>query len=420
MSIPSSKDLGSPIFITSLALSPANAIGVQAKNFSRLWPRPWRHCYWDTCTGLSTEKNSVLLKNSLPDRWPFVKGRGFMGRQLEKMNLCWWRGDSLLEKRKARLAELFQDSNVAYVAPLWAKDAVRSVEVLRVLGIPYVVHLWDVMDRDGLHRGSRGYSELLSGAGHIFCVSSAIEDDVRKICGKPVSLLSFTRPDSKSLATQPPGPELRIAISGHLAPYKHGLELLAAALPGLDRAFAKISIRYIGPNDQAAMLPESLSAIAVKSGFVDDATRDRLLAECNVGFLPGPLLDTSDMRSRYSIPSRMADYYSVGLPIVGAVYETSAVNLHFRNLAGTAFQRVSNPSELLSALTAMREEKFWRLASQSARNCFVETMSEEVVLGHLESVIAELFSNPSSRSCLGEGLDNRSGRSEVGGSKWQS
>jgi hypothetical protein len=393
MTIPSSKNLGTPLFITSLALSPRNAVGVLAKNFSRLWPQPISHCYWDTSTGLSTGSNSVLLKNSIPDRWPFATGRGFVARQLESMNLCWWKGDRLLQKRKPTIAARFHNCTVAYVAPLSSKDAVRAVQVLQVLGIPYVAHLWDIMDGEGLHRNSPGYPELLANAAHIFCVSSAIEEDVRKICVKPVSLLSFTRPDAAFRATEAPGRELRIAISGHLAPYKNGLQLLASALPALEQASSKLSILYIGANDQAAMLPESLQRIATKTGFVDDATRDRLLSQCHVGFLPGPLLDTTDMRSRYSIPSRIGDYFSIGLPILAAVHERSAANRQFGALSGLAFQRISNPSELLSAIAALTDENSWRQASLCARNCFAETMAEEVVLGRLEAVIATLFDN---------------------------
>lgn len=392
MSIPSLKNVGIPVFITPFALSPRNAIGVQVMNFSRLWSQPWSHCYWDTCTGVSTEKNSVLLKSSIPHRWPFDIGRGFVGRQVERMNLCWWKGDRLLEKRKSGLARLFRNSTVAYVAPLSARDAVRSVEVLQVLNIPYVVHLWDVCD-DGLCRNVHEYRELLNSSEHIFCVSSAIESDVKKISAKPVSVLSFTRPDALFRATEPLGEELRIAILGHVAPYKHGLRMLESALPSLEQVFSKTSILYIGADEQAAMLPESLRRITTTTGFVDDATRDRFLANCNVGFLPGPLLDTTDDRSRHSIPSRIADYYSVGLPVVAAVYEGSATNRQFESLRGAAFQRTSNPSELLSALTAIKDETLWRQASQNARKCFVETMSEEVVLGHLESVIAKLINN---------------------------
>lgn len=391
MTIPSSKNLGSPVFITSLALSPRNAIGVQVSNFARLWRQPWRHCYWDTGTGLSTARNSILLKSSIPERWPLAAGRGFLARQLEKMNLCWWKGDRLQEKRKSTLAARLASSTVAYVAPLSPRDALRSLEVLRVLRIPYVVHLWDVIGGNGLNAASPGYPELLSSAEHIFCVSSAIEEDARKISTQPVSLLSFTRPDANVQAAPFHGRGLRIAISGHLAPYQHGLDLLVSALPALQQAFASVSVLYIGAHDQAAMLPEPLRNIATQTGFVDDAARDRLLSECSVAYLPGPLLDTTDMRSRYSIPSRMADYFSIGLPVVAAVHEGSATNRQFGAVSGNAFQRIASPSQLLSALAAMEDEKFWSQASRGARSCFLETMSEEVVLGHLESVIAGLF-----------------------------
>jgi hypothetical protein len=333
----------------------------------------------------------VLLKSSIPHRWPFDAGRGFVTRQVERLNLCWWKGDILLQKRKSRLTRLFRNSTVAYVAPLSARDAVRSYQVVRVLRVPYVVHLWDNFDEHGIYGNAREYKELLDSAEHIFCVSSAIEVDAKKITGRPVSLLMFTRPNALIQATEPLRSDLRIAIVGHVAPYKQGLHLLERSLPALRQLFSRISVLYIGPSDQAEMLPESLTQLATRTGFVDNGTRDALLAGCNVGFLPGPLLDTSNSRSRYSIPSRIADYYSIGLPVLAAVHEASAANSHFKGLSGSAFLRTSNTSQLLMALTALKDEAIWRQASESARLCFAETMSEEVVLGQLESVIARLF-----------------------------
>ena len=84
-------------------------------------------------------------------------------------------------------------------------------------------------------------------------------------------------------------------------------------------------------------------------------------------FLPGPKLDPgSDLRSRYSIPSRILDYMAVDLPIVGVVHEASATGGFVRKLGLHPAATCSGPEEVADWLLRLSRPEHW--AEQSARS----------------------------------------------------
>jgi hypothetical protein len=381
------------VFVSSLAWSDRNAIGVQMAEFAAAFHEAVYHCYWDTSTGLSTRAPSLYLESTWAARLPFQTGRGIIRRLEVRTRLNAWNADKLKPSRRRQLRHRLGHVRFALVAPLSCRDVRRTLDVLDVLAVPYAVQLWDVLDSDALRRPSAEYRQLLTGAQHVFCLSDQLLRDSQAIMKTPASVVSFTRPDTSRRAQPAEGRPLRIALIGHLHPYRDGLLLLADALAEAKAHRNSVSISYIGPNDQAAALPDSLRTLTTAHGFVDAERRDQLLAQCHVAFCPGPLHNPTDARSRYSIPSRMADYFAVGLPVIGAVHPESAVATQYSTSPRAPLRACQSAADIHRALSENSDTARWRDASEAARLHFEWRMRRDVVLKEFEECLAK-FQSP--------------------------
>ena len=93
--------------------------------------------------------------------------------------------------------------------------------------------------------------------------------------------------------------------------------------------------------------------------------------QAHVAFLPGPKGDPKeDLRSRYSIPSRILDYMAVGLPIVGAVHKDSATADFAQKLGLDSAVTCSGPEEIADWLSRIARSVHWVEQSAKSRNAF--------------------------------------------------
>ena len=371
------------LFITSMPASHTNAIGIQTLHYADALAAEWHHCYWDYGMGMSEVQNSYCLNSAIPRLWPFAAGRGFLFRQVERFRIGWWRGDRLIQSRKHRLRALFKETGFAHVAPLGNAEATRCREILEVLDCPFVMHLWDLLDSPL----NADYAWLLLRAEHVFCLSETMIRDIGAVAKCEASILAFVRPQSRYLAEYSGSDTVVIGLVGFLTSYQDGLHLLSTAVERLRKSGVKVRIRYIGLPGQLRYIPEHLIGLTEYLGFADDDQRDKALAGCSFGYLPGPLLPPEqDLRSRYSIPSRSADYMAVGLPVVAAANAFSATSRFLAPIRNHGFFQVSEPSDFCVITERLREESMWKESSQGCRSFFELHFNKQFALTELRSI----------------------------------
>jgi glycosyltransferase involved in cell wall biosynthesis len=176
-------------------------------------------------------------------------------------------------------------------------------------------------------------------------------------------------------------------LIGFLAAYRDGLELVARAVESLQTHFSRVTLRYIGPPSQLAYIPESLRELTEHLGVLVGDELDRALMDCDCGLLPGPLpVPEYDQRSKYSVPSRAADYLAVGLPIIATIHPDSATSLFFSSLRGRGFFPVTDSKGLVGALRALREEEVWLNASNECEAFFSQRCDAGIALKEFYSI----------------------------------
>jgi glycosyltransferase involved in cell wall biosynthesis len=365
------------LFISAFPASHSNAIGVLTMRFAAPFDRAWKHCYWDTNMGPSEVPNSILLNSSIAGMWPFAAGRGFVTRLVERLELGWWRSDRLLESRKPQLRKMAENVGFAYAAPLRNSEATRCREILEVVHRPFVVHLWDILDEPV----NADYVWLLSRAERVYCLSEPMRALAREVAGRESELLGFVRSQSKCRAAYRDQNSISIALIGFLSAYGEGLDRVAQAIELLRKHDTRLTLRYIGPADQLKYIPEALKGLTQHLGLLVEDELDRALAACNVGFLPGPFLSPEgDARSKYSIPSRVADYLAVGLPVIAAVHPESATSRFLSPLEGQGVCPVQDGESVVAALQELSGERAWHQASARCQSFFNHYCDAAVVL----------------------------------------
>jgi glycosyltransferase involved in cell wall biosynthesis len=376
------------LFAGSLSASQANALGVQMLHLAEPFGSAWTNCYWyDDGKGPSDAPSAFPLYTRLPFLWPLAKGRGFVTRTIARFGIGWWQGSHIIERKKPRLRKLFEDVGFAYVAPFTNVDATRCREILQTLGCPFVVHIWDFLDAPL----NGDYEWLFSHAKHVFYLSPTMIKEIRTSVASDMSLLAFSRRKSQHQAKHRGDNVLKIGLIGTLSTYQEGPKLLGQAVERLRDNFAEVRLRYIGSDRELQFIPQELRPLTECTGFLDDDGRDKALAECDVAFLPGPALAPEmDARSRHSVPSRSADYLAVGLPVIAAVHPSSATNAFFSSIQGKGFFPASEPEDIGLAAQRLRDEVFWKNASESSLRFFDGNLDMEQVQKQLFAV-AEPF-----------------------------
>lgn len=338
--------------------------------------------------GKSEVSNSFRLSSSIPMLWPFAAGRGFVTRQVDRLGLGWWRNNHLMKYRKRHLRKLLSGAAFAYVAPLQCSEATRCREIVESLACPFVVHIWDLIEPEL----TSDYRWLFCRAEHIFCLSSSMTNVVCEAGGRKVSQLAFVRPASTYRAKPVDGDRLVIGLVGFLSAYHDGLKTLSEAIAGLRQKFSEVHVRYIGPPAQLQFIPDEMRKITEYIGFTNDDARDKALAGCHIGFLPGPMLSPQqDSRSRFSVPSRSADYMAVGLPMVAAVHPLSATSAFFAPIGDKGFYLANTPQEMHDTVEALRQEEAWTHAARECLLFFDRHCNKENAQKELLSVVGRLL-----------------------------
>lgn len=356
-----------PLFINRFSLSQRTAIGVQTLRLIGAH-QDWLHFHWWSSSLRQQDPRSVLFENAVISRYSFLHKPSF-SRLFEQLGISSWRGSELRPSSVKRLTTQYRERvSSIYVAPLSETDATRCLNLTNLVGAPFVLHLWDVLNGD---IASGTLRQLVDRAEGVFCVSQPLLDDVSAIRGD-AELLRFSRDASLATAKPPGQGPLKVVMHGDITAYVEGLDDLDKAIALLEPKGVKVEVSFLGSAKTLRRSNTTLKKRVTAHGFFPTQRElDSQLSQAHVAFLPGPKLDPKrDLRSRYSIPSRILDYMAVGLPIVGTVHEASATGGFVRTLGLTPAATCSGPEEVADWLLRLSRPDAWAEQSALSGNAF--------------------------------------------------
>jgi hypothetical protein len=363
-----------PLFINRFCLSPHTAIGVQTLRL--IDPHEdWLHFHWWSSTLKQQDRRSVLFENTVLSRYSFLHNPKFM-RLCERLGISSWSGSDLRQSHARRLVNEYRERvSSAYVAPLSEGDATRCLELANLVGVPFVLHLWDVLEGD---ISSGALRELVNRAEKVFCVSEPLLQDVSAIRGD-AELLSFSRDASPFKAAPRESGPLKIAMHGNVSSYAEGLDDLEQAITLVERMGLEVEVFFLGsPKILRATNTPLKKRVHVRGFLPTQQELDQELSRAHVGFLPGPKIDPKlDLRSRYSIPSRILDYMALELPVVGTVHKASATARFLRKVGLDSATMCSSPQEIADWLLHLAHPNSWSQQSAKSRNAFESLQRQE-------------------------------------------
>ena len=362
-----------PLFINRFSLSPRTAIGVQTVRLLDPY-QDWLHFHWWSSSLETRDARSILLENTVLSRYSFLH-HPVLVKLSERLGLSAWSGDTPRPSMVRRLtSEYGKRVTSVYVAPLGENDAQRCLKLVNLVGAPFVLHLWDVLEGD-ITRGA--LRQLIDRAEKVFCVSHPLVRDIAAF--RPDSqLLLFSR-DASMARSQPreAGP-LKIVMHGNVSSYAEGLDDLDGAIDLLQARGLEVEVSYLGsPRILRQARTTIKKRVKVHGFFATQAELDSALSHAHVGFLPGPKLDPRvDLRSRYSIPSRVVDYMAVELPVVGTVHDASATG-EFARWLGLDSVLCKGPEQLAERLMRLYHTEDWLQQKAKSRQAFALLQGEE-------------------------------------------
>jgi hypothetical protein len=362
-----------PLFINRFSLSSRTSVGVQTGLL--LAPHSdWLHFHWWSSSFKRLDPRSILLENRFLSRYSFLHNVRFM-RFCERLGMSAWVGDGLRPEWAARVENFRGRVSCIYLAPLDEADALRCLYLANLIGAPFVLHLWDVLEGD-VRYGALG--ELVRRAQDVFCISQPLLNVVRSVRNGG-ELLSFTRERSLYHVEPPVGSLLRVVMHGNIESYVEGLADVDVAIDLLKRRGITIEVSFVGSPQILRRCRTSLKKRVKVCGFQKTMhALDWELSNSHVAFLPGPKLDPKqDQRSRYSIPSRIIDYMALNLPIVGTVHPDSATGELIRTLGLGATGLCSGPEQIADCFLRLTEPGFWMEQSNRSREAFDHWQAKE-------------------------------------------
>lgn len=362
-----------PLFINRFSLSPRTAVGVQTVRL--LDPHEdWLHFHWWSSSLQTLDPRSVLLENSVLSRYSFLHHPTLV-KLSERLGLSAWSGDDLRPSAVSRLTSAYRRRITSvYAAPLGEEDAQRCLKLVNLVGAPFILHLWDVLEGD-ITRGA--LRELVDRAQRVFCVSQPLLRDIAAL--RPdAELLLFSRDAALAKAHPREGGPLKIVMHGNVSSYAEGLDDLDGAIALLEAKGLEVEVSFLGSPKILRQARTTIKRrVKVRGFFPTQAELDSALSHAHVGFLPGPKLDPKiDLRSRYSIPSRIIDYMAVELPIVGTVHESSATG-EFARWLGLDSVMCTGPEQVAERLLALHRGEDWSEQKARSRRAFALLQGEE-------------------------------------------
>lgn len=373
--------------ISDSALARTHGTGAQILKVFGTSGLPFVHFYFYTwASGRSEVAQSYAIEN------PHHKslGKRVAARISRAIGISWWQGNMLNERRIRRLIQNEQiECDAAYVVIGSEDSAQRAVQLLKYLSCPYIVHLMDLYHETGIDPATMvGFAELLGGASAVFALNDPLRDEIERLSGVCADVVLFGR-EPMGAANFPRHDEVvRIVTVGR--PYSGGITLLESSWASLQALPRPVEVSYIGPYfDQ---FPASLRRVMQNHGFVSDAEYERLLISSHLALLTGPT--ELDHLGQFSIPSRMADYFMAGLPVLACVAGKTATASMLQRLVPGCVQWTRTPAELLSAIQKYTSSSDrWNDASELSQTFARENLNIDVMRTRIIQALSAAYAS---------------------------
>jgi hypothetical protein len=363
----------------------ARSHGMGAQILQLFQGERFHHLYWRVGHGQRSEvPHSTLLADWVPN---VPKLGGAVRRLWRVSGRAWWQDHQVNAARLKRLARSKGlGFDVAYVVVARENDAARALSILRVLQVPHVVNMVDVLHEDGLDPGSMpALVELLKGARGLMALLPSIADEMAKFTPAPIQIIPVGKPLAAKMAAPPQrdGP-VRLIIGGR--PYPGGCQLLAKAWQNVKHHCRKVELNYVGPHYRD--LPPALMTECRNVGFLESEDEyQKFLATGHLAYLTGP--NAGDMHGKWSFPSRTADHLMAGLPVLACVPAGSATERVLEPISPQAVAFTRTGADIVAAINRFTSnQEAWLLASHTARSFAEETMRLEVVRARILEALA--------------------------------
>lgn len=360
--------------ISGAGLCKTHGTGAQLLRIFASGNTPFFHFYHSSGFGKSQYDRSFLLED--PRYWKPRRGKRLLTKIQQFLHLSWWQGNQVRKRLFRSLINSNQlKCDVAYVVVVDEREAQRGASLLEHLDCPYIVNIMDLLHPDGLVPNAMpGFKKLLENATSIVTLNPEIKAEVEKFKVKEVEVIPFCQ-EITSFATQPPSERgIRIVITGFV--HQGSANFIADAWSKLTQRFPGIELVYLGPSFDR--LPDSFKKIARYGGYVSDEEYQYTLATSHLAYLPGPI--EMDCFGRFSIPSRLSDFFMAGLPVLANIAVGSATENFLKPLVPDCVHFTRTKKELLNAIESLTgSDEKWLNASQTARTFARSHLSEDII-----------------------------------------
>jgi hypothetical protein len=321
-----------------------------------------------------------------------MRGGKLIDMAEQALGVGWWTPNNRVNTK--RLNQLMRRENlscdVVYVSIANESEAARAASLAEHLGKPYLVHMMDLCHDEGINpRTMPGYCRLIAQAGSVFCLSEAMLKEVGKIRQDHVEIVRFGQQPLLRIARPPrkDGP-VRLLIVGSLGSADNpALSMLETALPNLMNQCPRLECLYLGQHYQ--LFSPSLKKLVRYPGRLSEEDYNNQLTECHLAFLPSS--SRLDCYGIFSLPSRLADYFFAGLPVLAAVAAGSAVEGLLEKLSDRSVILTRSSEQFVEGAKSFMDPVRWQEASlaaiQFARDNFDIGSIRSTVLDRLRHIV---------------------------------
>lgn len=332
------------------------------------------------------EDKAKHLESYCASGWPLKRaGRRFWFTFCQKLGISYWKGESLSQRGK-HLVELLRDElgdDQILVILASESDAQRWLSIHQVIRKPFDIILYDLVSLESPSASTLPHlSEAIRHARQVLTISPALSDAVVAMGRDDSRRIGFYRrpPIGYSglrLSAQPFEQRRKIHVLVMAYAHPDALEEFISTLEALNAKNPIWNVHLVG----GIPLPSRLSRQPdwIHSyGRVSDAKRDEIAASCDLAFLSGPSDDPRKCPyAKYSVPSKISDFMTFGLPVIARVSPGSGVEQFLRNELGDVARVATDRNELMKLLSLVQGSP--EMISEM-RSCSLDRAREDVLL----------------------------------------
>ena len=382
--------IAEPIYLLSrTGLAPNNGTSVQLARILAGNEQSVVHLLWDTAEGgADSVPYSVVVEDPVDYEWPFRRGKGLYARVRHTLRLGWWAGDLInVQRLKRHLAPFPISPQLAYVICMREWDARKILALWRAVGRPdYVLHVMDLFHQELSESDTPRFVELIRRARHVACISALIEDQMKRSGARSTTIVPCCT--SFAATARPPLQfPLRLVITGTIwneYDNNSAMTIFVEAWEEIRRRFPGVQLHYAG--NTGDRLPAALKKDVVNHGLISPEACEQLLRECHIAYLP--VSHPHNTVGRFSVPSRIADYFACGLPVITCTEEGTGISSFMKTAPVTCSANVHDARTLVDAIAQFASNpELWAAASREAAEFATRRLSVAGVSNELFTLL---------------------------------